>query len=333
MTGARLRRAFSTTSLGVRRQCYACWRREVQMNLDPNSVVVPVASRRNARLAALYWDYIVPIYCDEVPRELLPPAFGDWTPTTATDLLRRMQADTGHKKLTAPVRDTTGSIQRVRLVTEDGEPDIDALEYVNQWSFVNRPEGQTKLRRQMFNARIERAPVLLSGTVLAPQNVAATGSEVTAILAGLPIVDVSKASWRQILEFRKDPEARRKLRILRLHLADQFIGKTTEQIAAGLELGIAEYERAAKKHGFELLVGSLQASCDAKDTIGAVGVWALVGATLGSSAAAAVIGASVGLLTELSKLTLSVAKGAYDLREFRKHHPYTYVVEAQSKLG
>lgn len=303
------------------------------MNLDPRSVVVPVASRRNAKLAALYWDYIVPVYCDEVPRQLLPPAFGDWTPTTATDLLRKMQAAIGHDRLTVPVPDASGTVKRVRLVKEDGEPDFDALEYVNQWAFVNRPEGQEALRRQMSNAQIEGAPVLLSGTDTTSRAVATSGSEVTAVLAGLPIVDVSKASWEQILELRSDAESRRKLRVLRLHLADQFIGKTTEQIAAGLELGIAECERTAKKHGFDLVVGSLQASCDAKDTISAVGLWALVGATLGGSAAAAAVGASVGLFTEVARLTLSVAKGAHDLSEFRKHHPFTYVLEAKRQLA
>jgi hypothetical protein len=302
------------------------------MDIDPNSVVLSIASRKNAKLAALYWDYVVPIYCDEIPRQLIPPAFGDWRPTTATDLLRKMQKAFGGKRLTVPVPDEFGTNRRIYLVDENGQPDMDALEYVNQSSFVNRPEGQRALRSQMFNAKLERSPVLLSGFLHNPQKIANTGTEVTAVLAGLPIVDVTNVSWEQIMEFRKDSESRRKLRILRLHLANEFISKTHEQIAAGLELGIDECQRTAKKHGFDLLISSLQASCEAKDTIGAVGLWALVGATLGGSATAAAAGASVGLMTEVSKLTLTVAKGAKDLREFRKHHPFTYILEAKSKL-
>lgn len=303
------------------------------MNLDPRSVVVPVASRRSAKLAALYWDYVVPIYCDDIPPALIPPSFGGWTPTTSTDLLRKLQKKAGGEKIRVSIPDESGVLRRIRLVDDRGQPDLDALDYINQWAFVNKPEGQTALRRQMQNARIEHAPVLLSGSVTGSDRPAGTGTEVVAVLAGLPVVDVENTSWEQIMEFREDSESRRKVRVLRLHLANEFIGKTHEQIAAGLELGIEECERAAKKHGFDLLISSLQASCEAKDTIGAMGVWALVGATLGGSAAAAVAGASVGILTELSKLTLSVAKGTKDLREFRKHHPFSYVIDAKARLG
>lgn len=302
------------------------------MDFDPTSIVVPVASRHNAKLAALYWDYVVPIYCDDIPQELIPPAFGDWKPITSTDQLRKMQKAKGAERLTVPIPDESGAVRRIYLVNEDAQPDLDALEYVNQWAFVNRPEGQATLRREMLSAGIQRAPVLLSSSVAPPEKEANTGTEVTAALAGLPIVDVSKASWEQIMEFRKDPESRRKLRVLRLHLANEFIGKTHEQIAAGLELGIDECQRSAEKHGFDLLISSLQASCEAKDTIGAVGIWALVGATLGGSAATAAAGASVGLLTELAKLTLTVAKGAKDLREFRKHHPFSYIIDVKSQF-
>lgn len=303
------------------------------MDLDPRSVVVPVASRRNAKLAALYWDYVVPVYCDDIPQPLIPPAFGDWKPTTATDLLRRMQKAKGSERLTVSVPDGFGGVSQVPLVDKSGQPDLDALERVSQSVFVHRPEGEKVLRDRLVNAGLERSPVLLSALPLASQQLAGTGTEVTAVLAGLPIVDVSKVSWEQIMDFRQDAESRRKLRILRLHLANEFIGKTHEQIAAGLELGIEECRQTAKKHGFDLRVSSLQAICDAKDTVQALGLWALVGAVVGGSVAAAVTGASAGVMLELAKLTVTVAKGANDLKEFRKHHPYSYIIDAKSKLG
>ena len=46
--------------------------------LYPQSIAVSVARTRNAKLGALYFDYVVPIICEDVPRDILPPAFGDW---------------------------------------------------------------------------------------------------------------------------------------------------------------------------------------------------------------------------------------------------------------
>ncbi len=47
----------------------------------------------------------------------------------------------------------------------------------------------------------------------------------------------------------------------------------------------------------------------------------------------AVAGATVGVPTELSRLTLTVAHGTNDLKKFRKQHPWSCIIDARSQLG
>ena len=295
------------------------------------SVAVAVASAKNTKLAALYFDHVVPIYCDDVPKILLPPSFGDWKPTTSTDLLQTIQKATGELRVQVTVPDDNGTERAVRLTDSSGAPDVKAIEYVNQWFFVNRPKLHEKLSKQMRQAMIKDAPVLLSRRFLEGTGSAKTLSDVSATLAGMPIVKVEGASWEQILEFRNDPDSKRRLHLLRLNLTRDYVGRTHSQIEAAIELGIHEHKRAAKKHGFELLVGSMQTACDTKELLGSAGLGAIVGSLIGTPLSATV-GALIGVSLDIAKMSLTVAKGTRDLIELRKYHPLSYVIEAQRQL-
>lgn len=73
-----------------------------------------------------------------------------------------------------------------------------------------------------------------------------------AVLAGLPIIDASSATWDQILEVRRDPESMQKLRKLRVFTQQQFTGKDLASIEDEFGQLMDEYQTAAKRYDFNI---------------------------------------------------------------------------------
>jgi hypothetical protein len=300
--------------------------------LDPRSIAVAVARTKNAKLAALYFDYVVPILCQDVPATLLPPSFGDWQPASPLGLLTKLQAHSSSKYVSTSIVDRSGRRTAIKLVTADGEPDIDALEFVNEWYFLENPGIQAKLRQEMHNAMIDRAPVVLSRETVDLTRSAETLGEVMVTLANMPLIDVDGAAWEQILDLRQDIDSRQKFRRLRRALVLQYVGKTREEIEASISATMEEYERAARKHGFKLVLGALRTMCDSKTLLASAGIGAIAGSLAGAAPGAA-IGATVGISIELVKMALTVAEGVYDMRSLREGHDLAYIIEAQRRIG
>jgi hypothetical protein len=80
-------------------------------------------------------------------------------------------------------------------------------------------------------------------TVVLPQDEPSPDDAPYAALAlsGIPLVDTSSASWEQILELRKDPDARAKLRNLRLFFHNNYQGKPATFVVDDLGRRLDEY--------------------------------------------------------------------------------------------
>jgi hypothetical protein len=71
----------------------------------------------------------------------------------------------------------------------------------------------------------------------------------------VPVAVEDKLSWKQVLEFRRDTEAREKLRRMRNWFTLELAGKSEAEIRATLEEQLDDYSWALRKHGIATTVG------------------------------------------------------------------------------
>jgi len=134
-----------------------------------------------------------------------------------------------------------------------------------------------------------------------------------AVLNNIAIVDNDAISWNQVLEFRKDPEAARKYRALRIWLHEGIEAKSISQATDIIGKKIDDYEWAIKKHGLKTITGILTSFFDLK-TVSALATGAGFGAFAGGSVGASLI---AGLIVT-SKIVATVADKKIDLEALNK---------------
>jgi hypothetical protein len=150
-------------------------------------------------------------------------------------------------------------------------------------------------------------------------------------LCKLNLIDVSKARWEHILEFREDAESTRKLRNLRLFLSENYTGKELEYIKDDLCRRLDEYEEVRKGWAFETKTAVLSAFFSSKSLTAAAG-GTLLSALLGSTATAAVT-ATTGVFMEVGKAAIEVHKRKHDLDCLTNRHPLSYVISANDRIN
>jgi hypothetical protein len=91
----------------------------------------------------------------------------------------------------------------------------------------------------------------------------------------IPIIDESKLVWKQVLEVRRDNEARTKIRRLVHWIEGELKSNSLEYLRDEIHLRIDDYLSASKKHGMEVSTGCLEAVMD----------WKAILTLLGASAA------------------------------------------------
>jgi hypothetical protein len=163
-------------------------------------------------------------------------------------------------------------------------------------------------------------------TVVLPQNEPSPDDAPYAALAlsGIPLVDTSSASWEQILELRKDPDARAKLRNLRLFFHGNYQGKPAAFVVDDLGRRLDEYTATRKRLGFESVTGCISSLLDAK-SVQAAAATGIAAAFVGGPLAAV----SSAVFVELGSVALEFSRKSFAIREFEKGHDLAYVIEAQ----
>ncbi len=149
------------------------------------------------------------------------------------------------------------------------------------------------------------------------------------VLSGLPVVDTSNAKWDQVKDFREDNESVRACRRLCVFMHDELEGKSKDYIEDRVLAEVDSYQSACAKHGFKLLTGSLTTIFDQDSAIAASATTATA-LLLGVPLTAAAVSASAILI---GKLSLRVAKDCYALRETKREHPISYIVQARDTLN
>jgi hypothetical protein len=149
-------------------------------------------------------------------------------------------------------------------------------------------------------------------------------------LASLDLVDAEQASWDQIVEFRRDEEARAKLRRLRLFAYEKYQGKSLEFVKDDIETKIEDYDAAVKKWGFETAQGAINMLLTSK-VIGGALAGSLISTLLGSPTMAVVAAAS-GSLLEIGHVTVEIAKQRLALKTLMRENPVSFISYAREHL-
>lgn len=156
------------------------------------------------------------------------------------------------------------------------------------------------------------------------------GDDVIISLMNLQLVDVQNTSWEQILEFRKDNEALKNLRRLKLFLYDNYKDKPASYIEDDILKRIEDYENSVSKWGFNTTISTLDSILSSK-SLYTSSTLAMISAFCDKPNLAALSGGSA-VAVALGKIGLKLIKAKRDKIEVRKESPLAYLITAQSKL-
>ena len=99
---------------------------------------------------------------------------------------------------------------------------------------------------------------------------------VIAIAENLGVVSEDQIKWEQVLEFRKDKQARNAFRRLMHWLDKEMVGKPLDFVTDELSDRIEKYDWAIRKHGFQVVIGTLACTLNPKYLLGTSALTAAV---------------------------------------------------------
>lgn len=146
-------------------------------------------------------------------------------------------------------------------------------------------------------------------------------------LSAVSLIDTSKATWEQIAELRRSPEAARRLRRLRLFFFGTYVGKSRSFVEDDLLRRLDDYERTRKEFGFETSLSVLSVLLDAK-SIQSAFVAGMAAAFFGGPVA----GLASGAVVELGRVAIEAGKKVAQIRRLHDGHELAYLIDTL-KLG
>jgi hypothetical protein len=158
----------------------------------------------------------------------------------------------------------------------------------------------------------------------------ASTPDLSVTLSSAHLVDVESTPWEHILEFRSDPEAKRKLRRFRLFAYENYAGRSKAYVEDDILAKLDDYAETAKGWGFKTNVAALTSLFNSD----------LVKAGLAGSFAAALfnqpligISSLVGTAgVALGTVAVEIGKQSFAMREAMEENPVSYIAYAKEKL-
>jgi hypothetical protein len=151
--------------------------------------------------------------------------------------------------------------------------------------------------------------------------------DVVVTLMDLNLIDAEKASWEQIVEFRRSPEAMAKLRRFRLFAFTNYQGRDRAFVEDDILQRLADYSNTIAEWGFETRRGAFSALLSSKLLAGSI-TGSVISSLLGQPLPA-IISAVGGVAIELGSIALGIEKRASELRKLVRENPVTYIRDAQ----
>jgi len=157
------------------------------------------------------------------------------------------------------------------------------------------------------------------------------GSDANLVISSLKLIDTSRASWAQILEFRSDNLAQEKLRRLRLFAYTNYRNKPKSYIEDDILRRIDEHRSVVRKWGFETKSSAINMALSSKSIAG--GLAGSFAATLFATPVTALGALAGGAIIELGRISLYVVKRNFALQELLQNNPISYIEDARAQLS
>lgn len=307
----------------------------------------------NAKAAALFFRYVVPVVCGTHIEEVSPPFMkGDrfWHWPMEDGILGAMY-EHGHKSLIAeehhiitydthPVygsyvikpgcQDAVGFalLDMLQADTHVFEPGASAM------GSVLSNKDKVSIREVIFGMNAMPLKCPLYGCDLLGRS----DKDVNAVLitlANVPWVDLTNAEWTQILEFRKDDDSLKKFRNFRLFISNAYARKDRQFIEDDFLKRLDEFKAARVKHGFMLQNSTIKSVVKSKYILTG-GLAGLLAWLFGTSHSADLVGSAAlfaGVTAEIADTLLDIRAANFDLNHQIAGHELAYVIKARDSLG
>jgi hypothetical protein len=147
----------------------------------------------------------------------------------------------------------------------------------------------------------------------------------------LELINIENATWKQIIEVRKDSESMMKLRKLVHFYSANYDGKDAKFIEDDISIKLYEYDKAVKKWGFETTTSSAGIILNSKSLLATAGF--SLASILGGSHSLALVLVSGGAFIEIGKIALHIAEKNFEKKQLQETHDLSYLISANEKLS
>lgn len=185
---------------------------------------------------------------------------------------------------------------------------------------ISRPE---EMKRFGFDINY----IMPSNKLCSPN---ATMEDISIILSGIDLIDTEKASWEQIIDYRQDEHAKKKLRNLRLFLQTNYIGKSRQYIEDDFGKRIDDYNSVVKEYGFNKKKSVISFLANSKN-IRTFGTASIASVLLGQPIVAT--GAALtGICLDILNGTLEFVTQKHAFNKFKEEHELSYIMDFYNRI-
>jgi hypothetical protein len=146
-------------------------------------------------------------------------------------------------------------------------------------------------------------------------------------VAGILVPDTQELSWDAIIELRKDPVARQRLRRLRVFAAKEYAGKSRTFMEDDLSVRVEDYEETLKTWGIKTALGTLSTCLTLQTTLQALFVDA-VGVLSGLPPGAAL---ATSLAVPLGRFVVELGTIRLAREEAIRQYPLAYIADVKKR--
>jgi hypothetical protein len=146
-----------------------------------------------------------------------------------------------------------------------------------------------------------------------------------ATISNLEVIDAESLPWEQIINIRKDANALRKLRSLRLFFSDELADKEPAYIRDRMAQIIDEYRTECRRLGAKTRVTLVRGTINSP-TMLASAISGLAAATVGHPSLAA-FSMSAGAAIEVAGVLINLREARNALNRYKDTHPLAYLFD------
>jgi len=151
---------------------------------------------------------------------------------------------------------------------------------------------------------------------------------IISILKNLQVVQEDEIEWAQVLEFRRDANARIKFGRFVHWLDGKMIGKSRTYIEQEISSRLEDYEWAIRKHGLKTALGTIQTILDSKVLAGSSAALASL-----SLAGEPLLGMVAGASIFIGNLAVKIGNSLVDLHDQKRQDAeIAFIHETREKL-